>query len=119
LPLDIESADTSGQVKNIVKIYETYRLDQLKSARSEPDLYIISDRLHLFAIRRLAHRLGVDIDPIVSPLSGDWIYRLKRFWVEVIRFIWSIFDPLYDEPLITEMNQKRTEQAKLRTPPAV
>lgn len=119
LPLDTESADTSTQIKNIVKIYEAYRLAALKQARSEPDLFIVSDSLHLFAISRLAHRLGVDIEPVISPLSGDWIYHLKRFWIEVIRFIWSLFDPLYDDPKITKMNQQRTAQAALKTPPAI
>lgn len=110
-PFDEASSDTWTQIENIVKIFKSYSAGLSKN-KVTPRLFVISDDLHLFNITRMAQTLGIKIYPIVSPLSGSVIFKLRRFLNEALRFAWSIFDPRYQHPVMQKRRERVTDEAK-------
>lgn len=110
------SSDTWTQMVNSTKIFHQYCREEANLLNIYPRLFVISDRLHLRNIRRMGIILGIMIIPVISRLSGGLIYWARRFSTEVIRFLWSLFDPEHKHPSIAKRRRKAILEASRQLP---
>lgn len=105
--------DTWTQLERIKEIFDSYRANNfLEDIR----LFVVSDRLHLWNILRIGRTIDLPLHPILSPLSGNFIYKFGRFYTEVVRFLVGLIDPHYQNTIWVKIRQKRVAKAATMEP---
>lgn len=105
--------DTWSQLEKIKAIFDSYKAN---SSSGDTGLFVVSDCLHLWNIRRIGQATNLPLYPIPSSLSGNLYYKLGRLFTEAIRFLVGLVDPHHQNPIWVKVRQKRIAKAATMEP---
>lgn len=104
---DNQSQDTAGEVEFVAPIFLKH---SQRFSAYRPRLFVLSNFQHVMRLWIMFLFKRIKIGLIISPLSGGFAFKTKRFLNETILFILTIVDPNYR---LFIFQRERTRRAKL------
>lgn len=109
--MDTLSQDTAGEVEYITPIY----LKHYKTyPNHQPRLYVLSNFQHVIRLWIMFLFKGIRIGLIISPISGNVTFKIKRFLNESILLLLTLVDPTYKLFIFRNERSRRASLARSR-----